>query len=27
MVVLYDSGDHSDLILKVTSWLEHSGKF
>jgi len=27
MLVLYDSGDHSDLILKVTSWLEHSGKF
>ena len=27
MVVLYDGGDHSDLILKVTSWLEHSGKF
>jgi basic amino acid/polyamine antiporter, APA family len=27
MVVLYDGGDHSDLILKATSWLEHSGKF
>lgn len=27
MVVLYEGGDHSDLILKVTSWLEHSGKF
>ena len=27
MVVLYDDGDHSDLILKATSWLEHSGKF
>jgi APA family basic amino acid/polyamine antiporter len=27
MVVLYDGGDHSDLILKTTSWLEHSGKF
>lgn len=27
MVVLYDGGDHSDLLLKTTSWLEHSGKF
>jgi amino acid transporter len=28
MVVLYDDrGDHSDLVLKATSWLEHSGKF
>jgi APA family basic amino acid/polyamine antiporter len=27
MVVLYDGGDHSDLVLKATSWLEHSGKF
>jgi basic amino acid/polyamine antiporter, APA family len=27
MGVLYDGGDHSDLILKATSWLEHSGKF
>jgi APA family basic amino acid/polyamine antiporter len=28
MVVLYDSGgDHSELVLKTTSWLEHSGKF
>ncbi len=27
MVILYDGGDHSDLILKATSWLEHSGKF
>lgn len=27
MVVLYDGGDHSDLVLKTTSWLEHSGKF
>jgi APA family basic amino acid/polyamine antiporter len=27
MVVLYDGGDHSELILKATSWLEHSGKF
>ncbi|NAL78563.1 amino acid permease [Nitrososphaera sp. AFS] len=28
MVVLYDSaGDHSELVLKTTSWLEHSGRF
>jgi basic amino acid/polyamine antiporter, APA family len=27
MVVLYDGGDHSDVVLKATSWLEHSGKF
>jgi len=27
MVVLYDGGYHSDLVLKATSWLEHSGKF
>jgi APA family basic amino acid/polyamine antiporter len=27
MVVLYDGGDHSDLVLKATSWLEHSGKY
>lgn len=27
MVVLYDGGDHSDLVLKTASWLEHSGKF
>jgi basic amino acid/polyamine antiporter, APA family len=27
MVVLYDGGDHSDAVLKATSWLEHSGKF
>ena len=26
MVVLYDGGDNSDLILKATSWLEHSSK-
>jgi APA family basic amino acid/polyamine antiporter len=26
MGVLYDGGDHSDLILKATSWLEHSGQ-
>ena len=27
LVVVYDSGDHSDLVLKTTSWLEHSGIF
>ena len=27
MVVLYDGGDHSNITLKATSWLEHSGKF
>jgi hypothetical protein len=27
MLVLYDGGDHSDVTLKATSWLEHSGKF
>ncbi len=27
LVILYDGGDHSDLVLKTASWLEHSGKF
>ena len=27
LVVVYDEGDHSDLVLKTTSWLEHSGLF
>jgi basic amino acid/polyamine antiporter, APA family len=27
LVVLYDGGDHSDIVLKTTSWLEHSGLF
>jgi hypothetical protein len=27
LVVLYDGGDHSDVVLKVTSWLERSGQF
>ena len=27
MVVLYDGGDHSDMVLKTASWLEHSGRF
>jgi amino acid transporter len=27
MVVVYDGGEHSDVVLKTTSWLEHSGRF
>jgi APA family basic amino acid/polyamine antiporter len=27
MVTIYDGGDHSDVLLKATSWLEHSGIF
>ena len=27
LIVLYDGGDHSDMVLKTASWLEHSGKF
>jgi hypothetical protein len=27
LVVVYDGGDHADLVLKTASWLEHSGKF
>jgi basic amino acid/polyamine antiporter, APA family len=27
MVVMYDRGDHADMVLKTASWLEHSGKF
>jgi basic amino acid/polyamine antiporter, APA family len=27
LVVVYDGGDHSDLVLKATSWFEHSGLF
>ena len=27
MVVVYDGGDHSDMVLKAASWLEHSGRF
>jgi basic amino acid/polyamine antiporter, APA family len=27
MVVVYDGGAHANLVLKVTSWLEHSGRF
>src|ERR671911_591436 len=27
MVAIYDGGDHADVLLKATSWLEHSGLF
>jgi hypothetical protein len=27
MIVVYDGGEHSDMVLKATSWLEHSGRF
>lgn len=27
LVVLYDGGQHSELVLKATTWLEHSGRF
>jgi len=27
MVVLYDGGDHSDMVLRTASWLERSGRF
>ena len=27
MVVVYDGREHSELVLKATSWLEHSGRF
>lgn len=27
LVVIYDGGDHSDVVLKTTSWLERSGQF
>src|ERR671911_2333134 len=27
MVAIYDGGDHSDVLLKAISWLEHSGLF
>jgi amino acid transporter len=27
LVAIYDGGDHSDVLLKATSWLEHSGMF
>jgi hypothetical protein len=27
LVVVYDGGEHSELVLKATTWLEHSGRF
>lgn len=27
IVVIYDGGPHANLVLKITSWLEHSGRF
>jgi nucleotide-binding universal stress UspA family protein len=27
MVVVYDGGEHSEVVLKATSWLEHSRRF
>jgi APA family basic amino acid/polyamine antiporter len=27
MLVVYDEGDHADMVLRTASWLEHSGKF
>jgi APA family basic amino acid/polyamine antiporter len=27
LVVIYDGGDHSDMVLKTASWLERSGRF
>nr|WP_294806881.1 amino acid permease [uncultured Nitrososphaera sp.] len=27
LVVIYDGGPHANLVLKITSWLEHSGRF
>ena len=27
MAVIYDDGDHSDLVLNATRWFEHSGPF
>jgi basic amino acid/polyamine antiporter, APA family len=27
MVVIYDGSGHSDVLLRATSWLEHSGMF
>jgi APA family basic amino acid/polyamine antiporter len=27
LVVVYDGGDHSNVVMKTTSWLEHSGLF
>jgi hypothetical protein len=27
MLIVYDGGDHADMVLRTASWLEHSGKF
>jgi len=27
LIVVYDGGDHSELVMKTTSWFEHSGLF
>lgn len=27
LVVIHDGGEHSEMVLKTTSWLEHSGRF
>jgi hypothetical protein len=27
LVAVYDGGAHSGMVLKITSWLEHSGRF
>ena len=27
LVVIHDRGEHSEMVLKTTSWLEHSGRF
>jgi amino acid transporter len=27
LVVIYDGGEHSDMVLKATTWMEHSGQF
>jgi APA family basic amino acid/polyamine antiporter len=27
LVVIYDGGAHANLVLKITSWLEHAGRF
>jgi amino acid transporter len=27
LVVVYDGGAHANLVLKITSWLEHAGRF
>ena len=27
LVVLFDRGEHSDIVLRTTRWIEHSGMF